>query len=241
MIPQEAAIRARIADIRQRLAAACERAGRDPQDVTLMAVTKTVSVELIEAAYRAGITFFGENRVQEAAAKISPTLWHELERPAMMPQWHLIGHLQTNKAKKALELFQVIQSVDSLRLAEALQHQAELASQKVEIFIEINTSGEVSKFGVPPAEALTLAKNVAALSNLHLTGLMTIGALTNEPAVTRRCFRRLRELQDEINAAKLPGVNIRHLSMGMTDDFELAIEEGSTLVRVGRAIFGARS
>lgn len=241
MIPQEAAIRARIADIRQRLAAACERAGRDPQDVTLMAVTKTVSAELIEAAYRAGITFFGENRVQEAAAKISPTLWHELERPAMMPQWHLIGHLQTNKAKKALELFQVIQSVDSLRLAEALQHQAELASQKVEIFIEINTSGEVSKFGAPPAEALTLAKNVAALSNLHLTGLMTIGALTNEPAVTRRCFRRLRELQDEINAAKLPGVNIRHLSMGMTDDFELAIEEGSTLVRVGRAIFGARS
>lgn len=241
MIPQEAAIRARIAGIRHRLAAACERAGRDPQDVTLMAVTKTVSAELIEAAYHAGITFFGENRVQEAAAKISPTLRHELERPAMMPQWHLIGHLQTNKAKKALELFQVIQSVDSLRLAEVLQQQAGLAQKKVEIFIEINTSGEAAKFGAPPAAALTLAQNVAALSNLQLTGLMTIGALTEEPAVIRRGFRRLRELRDELNAAKLPGVNIRHLSMGMTDDFELAIEEGSTLIRVGRAIFGARS
>lgn len=241
MIPQEAAIRTRIAGIRQRLTAACERAGRNPQDVTLMAVTKTVSAELIEAAYRAGITFFGENRVQEAAAKISPTLRHELERPAMMPQWHLIGHLQTNKAKKALELFQVIQSVDSLRLAEVLQQQAGLVQKRVEIFIEINTSGEASKFGAPPAEAVTLAKNVAALPNLQLTGLMTIGALTDEPALIRRCFRQLRELGDEMNAAKLPGVNIRHLSMGMTDDFELAIEEGSTLIRVGRAIFGVRS
>jgi len=240
MIPQEEAIRAQIAGIRQRLAAACERVGRDPQEVTLMAVTKTVPAELIEVAWRSGILFFGENRVQEAAAKISPGLLHEFDRPTMTPQWHLIGHLQTNKVKKALELFQVIQSVDSLRLAEALQRQALLAQKKVEIFIEINTSGEVAKFGAPPAAALTLAKNVAALPNLQLTGLMTVGALTDEPTLIRRCFRQLRELREEMNAAKLPGVNIRHLSMGMTDDFELAIAEGSTMVRMGRAIFGAR-
>jgi len=240
MIPQEAVIAARIAGIRQRLATACARVGRDPQEVTMMAVTKTVPAELIESAWRGGILFFGENRVQEAAAKISPAFPRAFDGPAMTPQWHLIGHLQTNKVKKALELFQVIQSVDSLRLAEALQRQAMLGQKKAEIFIEINTSGEAAKFGAPPAAALALAKNVAALPNLQLTGLMTIGAFTDEKNLIRRCFRQLRELREEINAAKLPGVNIRHLSMGMTDDFELAIEEGSTLVRVGRAIFGAR-
>lgn len=241
MIPQEAAIRARIAEIRQRLVAACERVGRDPQDVTLMAVSKTVPAEMIAAAFRSGIFFFGENRVQEAATKILPPLQYDVDRPTAAPQWHLIGHLQTNKVKKALELFQLIQSVDSLRLAEVLQQQALLARKKIEIFLEINTSGETSKYGAPPAEALILAQSVATLPNLQLTGLMTIGALTSEPALIRRCFRRLRELREEINAARLPGVNILHLSMGMTDDFELAIEEGSTMVRVGRAIFGARS
>jgi hypothetical protein len=240
MIPQEADIRARIAGVRQRIAAACERVGREPKEVTLMAVTKTISAAAIQAAYEAGICFFGENRVQEAAAKISPTLLRAPDNPAMTTQWHLIGHLQTNKAKKALELFQAIQSVDSLRLAEALQRQAEMAPKTIEIFIEVNTSGEAAKFGVPPGQALSLAHNISALPNLQLTGLMTIGALTEDQAAIRRGFRQLRELQREIAAAKFPGVNMQHLSMGMTDDFELAIEEGSTLVRVGRAIFGAR-
>jgi len=240
MIPQEVDIRTRIAGVRQRIAAACERVGREPKDVTLMAVTKTISAAAIQAAYEAGICFFGENRVQEAAAKISPTLRRAPDNPAMTPQWHLIGHLQTNKVKKALELFQVIQAVDSLRLADALQRQAGISRKKVEVFIEVNTSGESSKFGVPPAQTLSLAQNISALPNLQLTGLMTIGALTDDQTMIRRCFRQLRELQMEIAAAKFPGVNMQHLSMGMTDDFELAIEEGSTLVRVGRAIFGAR-
>jgi len=240
MIPQEADIRARIEGVRQRIAAACERSSREPKDVTLMAVTKTISAEAIQSAYRSGICFFGENRVQEAAAKISPILLRAPGGSAMTPQWHLIGHLQTNKVKKALELFQVIQSVDSLRLAEALQRQAETAQKKVDVFIEVNTSGEAAKFGAPPAQTLSLAKNISALPNLQLTGLMTIGALTDDQTLIRRCFRQLRELQMEIAAAKFPGVNMQHLSMGMTDDFELAIEEGSTMVRVGRAIFGAR-
>jgi hypothetical protein len=240
MISQEADIRTRIDGVRRRIAAACERAGRDPKEVTLMAVTKTISAEAIQSAYEAGICFFGENRVQEAAAKISPAWLREPDSPTMRPQWHLIGHLQTNKVKKALELFQVIQSVDSLRLAEALQRQAEMAQKKVEVFIEVNTSGEASKFGAPPAQTLALAQNISALPNLQLTGLMTIGALTDDQTLIRRCFRQLRELQMEIAAAKFPGVNLQHLSMGMTDDFELAIEEGSTMVRVGRAIFGAR-
>lgn len=240
MIPQEAAIAARIDGIRQRLTAACARAGRDPQEVILMAVTKTVSADLIEAAWHCGLVFFGENRVQEAAAKIPALFQREFDRAALTPQWHLIGHLQTNKVKKALELFQVIQSVDSLRLAEALQRQAAFMQKKAEIFIEINTSGEAAKFGAPPAAALALVKEVGAFPNLQLTGLMTIGALTDEQNLIRRGFRQLRDLRDEINAAKLPGVNIRHLSMGMTDDFEVAVEEGSTMVRVGRALFGER-
>ncbi len=237
MIPREADIRTRVETVRQRIAAACERVGRRPTEVTLVAVTKTVPTEAIQSAFAAGVRCFGENRVQEAAAKISPDLFREFKAA---PQWHLVGHLQTNKVKKALELFHVIQSVDSLRLAEALQRQAEMAPKTIEIFIEVNTSGEASKFGVPPAQTLLLAHNISALPNLQLTGLMTIGALTEDQAAIRRCFRQLRELQREIAAAKFPGVNMRHLSMGMTDDFELAIEEGSTLVRVGRAIFGAR-
>jgi hypothetical protein len=240
MIPQGADIRARIESVHRRITAACERVGRDPRDVALMAVTKTVSPEAIKLACAAGIRFFGENRVQEAAAKISPAILHELSNVADAPQWHLIGHLQTNKAKKALELFQVIQSVDSLRLVEALHRQAAALAKRVEIFIEVNTSGEPSKFGVPPDQTLTLAYEAAALPNLQITGLMTIGALTEDHAIIRRCFRRLRELRAEIAAANLPGLDLRHLSMGMTDDFELAIEEGSTMVRVGRAIFGAR-
>ncbi len=237
-IPHQAAIRERVEAVRRRIAAACVRAGRDPSEVTLVAVTKTVSPAAIQVAYQAGICRFGENRVQEAAAKIYPALLQNGE--GRTAQWHLIGHLQTNKAKKALELFQVIQSLDSSHLAEALQRHAAVLQRRVEIFIEVNTSGETTKFGVPPNQALQLARSVAELPNLELTGLMTIGVLADDEAVIRRCFRQLRELHAEIGAANLSGVNLRHLSMGMTDDFELAIEEGSTMVRIGRAIFGER-
>jgi pyridoxal phosphate enzyme (YggS family) len=237
MIPREADIRTRVEGVRQRIAAACERVGRHPTEVTLVAVTKTVPPEAIQSAFAAGIRCFGENRVQEAVAKISPDLFREFEAA---PQWHLVGHLQTNKVKKALELFQVIQSVDSLRLAETIQRHAAALQKTVEVFIEVNTSGEASKFGVAPAQALPLARDIARLPNLQLAGLMTIGALTENQEIIRNCFRRLRELRAEISAANVSGLQLRHLSMGMTDDFELAIEEGSTMVRVGRAIFGPR-
>lgn len=239
--PREADIRAGIDAVRQRITTACGRVGRDPAEVTLVAVTKTVPASAIQAAYLAGVRCFGENRVQEAATKISPAFLHELGSDRPGPQWHLIGHLQTNKAKKALELFQVIQSVDSLNLAKVLQQHAAARHSSVEVFIEVNTSGEPSKFGVAPEQALPLAQAVAELPNLQLTGLMTIGALTDDAEIIRGCFRRLRMLRDEIAAAGLPGVQLRHLSMGMTGDFELAIAEGSTMVRIGRAIFGERT
>ncbi|MGH7596257.1 MAG: YggS family pyridoxal phosphate-dependent enzyme [bacterium] len=239
--PREADIRARIEAVRQRIAAACARVGRDPADVTLVAVTKTVPASAIQAAYLAGVSCFGENRVQEAAAKISPAFLRELGGDRPGPLWHLIGHLQTNKAKKALELFQVIQSIDSLHLAKVLQQHAAARNSKVEVFVEINTSGEPSKFGVSPEQTLPLLRAVAELPSLQLTGLMTIGTLTDDTEIIRGCFRRLRELRDEITAVGLPGVHLRHLSMGMTGDFELAIEEGSTIVRIGRAIFGERA
>jgi pyridoxal phosphate enzyme (YggS family) len=239
--PREADIRAGIEAVRQRITAACGRVGRDPAEVTLVAVTKTVSASAIQAAYLAGVSCFGENRVQEAAAKISPVFLREVGVEKSAPEWHLIGHLQTNKAKKALELFQVIQSVDSLNLAKILQQHAAARNSNVEVFIEVNTSGEPSKFGVSPDQTFPLVQAVAELPNLQLTGLMTIGALTDDAEIIRGCFRRLRELREEIAAAGLPGVHLRHLSMGMTGDFELAIEEGSTMVRIGRAIFGERA
>jgi hypothetical protein len=238
-IPKKADIRARIDAVRQRIAAACERVGRDPTEITLVAVTKNVPLAALKEAYAAGVCCFGENRVQEAATKIHP--WRvEMEHGSPPPQWHLVGHLQTNKAKKAVELFDVIHSLDSLHLAEALQHHTAKLQRTVEVFIEVNTSGEPTKFGASPDETLQLAKALAALPNLQLTGLMTIAAWTNDEKNVRRCFHRLRELHAEIAAARLPGVETRHLSMGMTDDFEWAIEEGSTMVRIGRAIFGER-
>jgi hypothetical protein len=241
-LPKRTDIQARIDAVRQRMTAACKRVGRDPSEMKLVAVTKNVSLAAIREAYIAGISCFGENRVQEAATKIPLAHFEEFRDAgtgvSSSPQWHLVGHLQTNKAKKAIELFEVIQSLDSLHLAETLQRHAAGRQRIVEVLIEVNTSGEPAKFGVPPAETLQLAKAVAALPNLQLIGLMTIGALTDRTEIVRRCFRRLRELYQEIAATNLPGARLRHLSMGMTDDFELAIEEGSTMVRIGRAIFG---
>jgi pyridoxal phosphate enzyme (YggS family) len=221
--------------VRSRIAAACARAGRRPEEVTLVAVSKTIPPAEILAAYQGGVSCFGENRVQEAAAKIP-----ELNAQGVQAQWHLVGHLQTNKVKSALELFEVIQSVDRLPLAEVLQRRAEQTNRNVEIFAQVNTSGESTKYGVAPHEAVSLARELSAFSHLRLTGLMTIGALTNDAHRLRQCFRTLRELAATIAALHLPNAAMRHLSMGMSDDFEIAIEEGATLVRIGRALFGER-
>lgn len=225
-----------LAAVEKRISAACRRAGRDAGEVILIGVSKTVSFADIVAASQNGLRRFGENRVQEAADKIRAA------REESLPvEWHLIGHLQTNKAKDAAALFDVIQSVDSARLAEALQKHAEKLQRRLEVFAQINTSAETSKSGVAPGEAGTLARDIAAFPNLRLSGLMTIGALTEEVDKIRSCFRMLRRLGEEIAALHLPNTSMRHLSMGMTDDFEIAIEEGATMVRIGRAIFGERT
>ena len=213
-----------VARVRARIAGACERIGRDPAGVMLVAVSKTHSVEAVAAAYTAGVRDFGENRVQEAVQKVPGA-----RNLGVDATWHLIGNLQRNKAATAVELFDVIHSVDSERLALAISERAE---QRVRVFIEVNVAGEESKHGVAPEEAAPLAERVGAMPRLDLVGLMTVAPIVATAEEARPVFRRLRELRDAIG---LP-----ELSMGMTGDFEVAIEEGATVVRVGRAIFGER-
>lgn len=221
-----------IARIRERIAAACLRSGRRPEDVKLVAVSKTVSPELIRQAFDAGLRDFGENRIQEAEAK-SPAL-ADLEAT-----WHLVGHLQTNKAKPARELFQWIHSVDSIRLAQRLDKVAP-SSGRLPILLEVNLGGEPSKFGVREEEVVELAERVGRLSSLELRGLMVIPPFFEDPNRARPFFRRLHELAASIALRNLPGVSMQELSMGMSHDFEVAIEEGATIARIGTAIFGPR-
>jgi len=196
-------------------------------EVRLLAVTKTVGIPAIAEAIEAGVTDIGESRISEAKTK-----YDELKRRFPAVRWHMIGHLQTNKVNAALQIFDVIQSVDSLHLAEAIGNRAK---NPVEIMLEVNTSGEESKHGVRPEEVLGLARAASRLSNLKITGLMTMGPLTDDEQRIRASFRELREIRDRLNAEGFK--NIVHLSMGMSDDFPLAIEEGSDIIRIGRAIF----
>lgn len=216
--------------IQERIAGACTRAGRDPGSVTLMAVTKTQPPEVVRAAADLGLTLFGENKVQEAKTKIP-------QCPGRL-RWHMIGHLQSNKCRDAIELFDMIQGVDSLHLAEELNRRAEQASKRMPILLEVNIVGEASKFGYPPERLLAEFNQLNALPRLEIHGLMTIPPWTPEPEKVRPVFRELRELKqrcEEILGAPLP-----HLSMGMSGDFEVAIEEGATMVRLGTALFGER-
>ncbi len=222
-----------IHQVRRRIERACERAKRNPQDVKLVAVTKTVDAARIEQAIAAGVTDIGENRVQEAWRK-----YQAINAPSV--HWHLVGHLQTNKAKRALQFATMIHSVDSVKLARELQTQAEKLERDIDILVQVNTSGEESKFGLEPAEAEGAIAEMAGMANLKIKGLMTIGAFTENMEVVRSCFVRLRQLRHQINDASFGRVQLQELSMGMTNDFELAIEEGATLVRVGRSIFGER-
>jgi hypothetical protein len=213
-----------IRGIEQRVAGACERAGRAPDEVTVIAVTKTVDSTAIEAAFRAGIANFGENRVQEAQPKIM-----QLANLRSELTWHMVGHLQTNKAKTAVDIFDIIHSVDSLRLAEALSRRSQRA---LPVLIEVNVSGEEAKSGFPLTEVDEAVRYIARLPNIAVEGLMTIAPWVTDAEQVRPVFRRLRQERDALG--------LSHLSMGMTDDFEVAIEEGATLVRIGRAIFGER-
>ena len=230
------AISENIAHIRERIAGAAHRAGRNPNDIALMAVTKTFPPESIREAYTAGLRLFGENRVQEFSGKV------EFVRDLRHAEWHMIGHLQTNKAAKAAELFSSVDSVDSLRLAEKLNSAAQEFGKKLRVLIEINIGGEAAKSGVDPhsTDLEELLQAAPTLNHLEFRGLMTVPPFSDDPQLTRPYFRQLCELRDTIAARHLPGISMGVLSMGMSHDFEIAIEEGSTCVRVGTAIFGER-
>jgi pyridoxal phosphate enzyme (YggS family) len=213
-----------VQELQRRIAGACERVGRSPDEVTLVVVTKTIEVPAIEAAFHAGIRNFGENRVQEARPKIE-----QLASLRAHLTWHMVGHLQTNKAKTAVDFFDIIHSVDSLRLAEALSRRSQ---KRLPVLIEVNVAAEATKSGFILPEVDEAVKRIGRLPNLEIDGLMTIAPWVSDAEEVRPVFRRLRQLGDALG--------LRHLSMGMTDDFEVAIEEGATLVRIGRAIFGER-
>lgn len=206
-----------------------EAAGGDPAKIKLIAVVKNVPLEQIFQALEAGITGIGINRVQEAADKY-PAIKARFPEVA----WHMLGHLQRNKVRQALDIFDIIQSVDSELLVEEIDKRAE---RPIPILIEVNTSGETTKFGIEPEKAIDLVRFAASHEKIKVRGLMTIGPLTGEEEKTRRSFRSLRELKDEIIKQNIPAVEMEVLSMGMTSDFEAAIKEGSNLVRIGRGIF----
>jgi hypothetical protein len=225
-----------VSAVRERIAAAALRAGRQAADVMLMAVSKTQPAEKIREAYHAGLRVFGENRVQEFFVKAPAVAdLHHAE-------WHMIGHLQTNKAAKTAELFSAVDSVDSLKVAEKLDAAARSLGKKLEVLIEINVGGEAAKSGVPPDSPALEEILIAApgLESLVFRGLMTVPPFTDDPQGARPYFRKLRELRDTIAKRKLTAIEMSRLSMGMSHDFEIAIEEGSTCVRVGTAIFGER-
>ena len=219
------------ASLKDRIMRACDRTQRDSDEIEVIAVGKTRTADEIRAALDCGLHVVGENRVQEAEAK-SGSL-------AASVSWHLIGHLQRNKAKKAAALFDMIQSLDSLRLAQALDLQARELNKNQEVLLQVNTSGEESKFGAAPAEARSLAEDLAECANLRVRGLMTIGAHTDDENEIRTSFRTLRETAEELR--EISGIEMSILSMGMSGDFEIAISEGANMIRLGTALFGPRA
>lgn len=222
---EPAAIATNLAGVRARIAAAAERCGRDPVAVRLVGVSKTVAAEVCAAAVRAGLADLSENRVQEGAAKVEA-----LAAAGLRPRWHLIGHLQRNKVAAALGAFDLIQSVDSERLAAAISDQAQTPRT---VLLEVNIAGEERKTGFSPLEIEQACARIAALPNLQVRGLMTVAPLVAEAEQVRPFFCRLRQLTDALG--------LTECSMGMSNDFEVAVEEGATIVRIGRAIFGSRS
>jgi pyridoxal phosphate enzyme (YggS family) len=222
----------RLARVRAQVAEACRQAGREPGDVTIVGVGKTMPVERVREAYDAGLRDLGENRIQEAVPKIQALALPDAT-------WHLIGHLQTNKAKYAARHFGVVQSIDSPRVAEALSVEARKVGRDLDVMLEVNYAGEASKFGFAPAETLDAALQAARLPGLRVVGLMTVAPQALDVETIRPVFAGMRELGERVRA-RLPEGPTWHLSMGMTDDYPIAIQEGATLIRIGRAIFGER-
>lgn len=225
-------IRENLKKVNECIANAALRANRNPEDIVLVAVSKTVDPARIKEGVEAGIKVLGENRIQEAEEKIALL--------GNVAEWHLVGHLQSNKAKDAVNLFTMIHSIDKLSLAQEVDKRAKTNGRIIDILVEVNLSGEETKFGVSAANVIDLMRNISNLNNLRIRGLMTIPPFFENPEFSRPFFRQLKELSCKIKEENIQGVNMDCLSMGMSGDFEVAIEEGATMVRIGTAIFGAR-
>jgi len=222
-----------LSSVRERISNAARSAGRDPSSVRLIAVSKTFPIDLVREAYEAGQREFGENRVQEGLQKIEGSA-------DLSIRWHLLGHLQTNKARKAASAFAVVQSVDSVELIQKLDHGAEESGHTPELLIQVDLAGEATKFGAPPSEVPRLFEAAAACRAARIVGLMTLPPIPDTPEDGRHWFRQLRDLRDGWQVSGVPAAMLRELSMGMSGDFEVAVQEGATMVRVGTAIFGVR-
>jgi len=219
--------------VREEIEAICRRIGRNAEEVTLIGVTKYAEAERIQEAIQAGLKHVGENKVQEAKRKFP--LLEQLHMPVTR---HMIGHLQTNKVKQALEVFDMIQSVDSLHLAQAISKQAEKSNRTADILVQVNTSGEEQKFGMAPSSVDKLLEDAFYLRNIRILGLMTMAPLTQDTGMIRRCFRDLKVLSDTMDKKWIgSSITMKHLSMGMSDDYPIALEEGANMLRIGRAIF----
>lgn len=225
-------VKEQLENVREEIAKACEKSGRDPREVTLIAVSKTKPISMIEEAMEAGQTVFGENKVQEMCSK-----YEELPKNL---EWHLIGHLQRNKVKYIADKAALIHSVDSLRLAEAINHEGEKIHRIVPVLLEVNVAQEETKFGVSVEETEELVRSVAVLPYVKICGLMTIAPYVADPEENRPVFAKLRQLSVDIDSKKIDNVTMSVLSMGMTNDYQVAVEEGATMVRVGTGIFGER-
>ena len=226
-------VRENIHSVQDRIASTAHRVGRETNSIKLIAISKTKPVSLIAEAIDAGITDIGENRVQEAKGKRS-----QVDCPV---SWHLVGHLQTNKVKQALEIFDLIHSVDSIRLLAEIERQSCRLNRRTDALVEVNTSSEESKFGLQPNGVLSFMESAADYPHVRIKGLMTVGEFMPDPEKVRPSFTLLRSLKERIDSQGYPNVEMEYLSMGMTNDFEVAIEEGANIVRIGSAIFGERT
>lgn len=224
-----------LAQVQRRIAAACQRVGRDPARVRLLPVSKTKPEASLRLAYAAGCRLLGENKVQEAQSK-----WQAMQDLGDL-QWSVIGHLQTNKAKQVARFASEFQALDSLRLAEALDRRLQVEGRSLDVFVQVNTSGEASKYGLAPEDVAAFVQALPAFSALRVRGLMTLALFSSDAERVRQCFVRLRTLREQLRQSAPAAVELEELSMGMSGDFEIAIEEGATVVRVGQAIFGARA
>lgn len=219
--------------IRNRMKYACEKANRKPENVRLLLATKTVDSERINFALQQGETLIGENKVQELKQKCNAV-------KELQPEIHFIGHLQSNKIKEVLKWASCIETIDRLSIAQKLHQRLTFEKKEIDVYIQVNTSFEESKFGIPPNQTVELIKEVSKFKNIQIKGLMTIGLLSSDSKEVRKCFRLLNQLKEEIIALNIPSVEMKELSMGMSGDLEIAIEEGATIVRIGTAIFGNR-